>query len=177
MSKSVVLTDLTADADAPAAADLAAFDALVDALRPRTELPSAPAVLAALRNAELRTAFIEREGVLTAPQVAQVAGSRARNASAVASRWRLAGRIFAVAWGDQLLYPVFQFSNGAPRPAVARVLAAMGPDVSSWQVALWFATPSPHLEGGARPMDLLDGPSSADRLAGAAVLDATLPDF
>ncbi len=150
------------------------FEALVDGLRSKLDLPPPARVIQALRNAELRTAFLAQVGALTAPEVARIAGSRAKNSSALAGRWRAERRIFAVPWGGDLLYPAFQFADGQPHPAVARVLGTFGDHPSGWEIALWFATPSLHLQGEARPLDRLDDP---DGLVASARLERELPDF
>lgn len=150
------------------------FEGLVATLRSRLDLPRPARVLAALRNAELRAAFLHELGALTAAEVATLAGSRARNSSSLAGRWRAERRIFSVAWGGEHLYPLFQFVDGQPRPTIARVLRTFGDRPSGWEVALWFALPSPHLPGQARPVDLLD---DEDALAAAAAADVALPEF
>jgi hypothetical protein len=150
----------------------ARIESLIDAFTPKTPLARPSAVRAALRNAELRTAFLERVGGLTSAEVATIAGSNARNTSAIASRWRKAGRIFAVTWGDQVLYPVFQFRDGAPHPTIARILAAFA-GASDWETAIWFATPSVYLDGRI-PMEHLDDP---DALEAAVRDELDLPEF
>jgi hypothetical protein len=150
------------------------FEALVESLRSKLDLPRPAGVIQALRNAELRTAFVAEVGALTAAEVAQLAGSRAKNSSALAGRWRTERRIFAVPWGGDLLYPAFQFAHGEPRPTIARVLQAFGQRPSGWEVALWFATPSPYLPHNARPLEWLDDP---DALVAAARAERELPEF
>jgi hypothetical protein len=157
------------------ATEKAEFETLVEALQPKTPFPTAPAVVAALRNARLRTAFLEQHGALTSTQVAEIAGSRARNPHAIASRWRKDGRIFAVPWAEAWLYPAFQFRDGVPRPSVARVIDAFGGRASPWEMAIWWVTPSGYLSGERRsPIDWLDDP---DRLVAAVTGDTTLPEF
>ncbi|MEO5964321.1 MAG: hypothetical protein ABIR11_02555 [Candidatus Limnocylindrales bacterium] len=175
-------TDGTVGADAgprarpPAGAgDPGAFERLVESLRGRLDLPRPASVAQALRNADLRTAFLAEVGALTGAEVAQVAGSRAKNSSALASRWRSERRIFAVPWSGELLYPAFQFADGAPRPAVARILEAFGDPPSGWEIALWFATPSAFLPGSRRPLELLD--SDPDALVAAARAELSAPEF
>jgi len=150
------------------------FEALIESLRGRLDLPRPAAVSQALRNAELRTAFISEIGGLTAAEVAELAGSRARNSSALAGRWRAERRIFAVPWGGELLYPAFQFADGAPRPVIGRVLEAFGERPSGWEVALWFATPSSYLPRDGRPIERLADP---DALVAAARAELSLPEF
>lgn len=150
------------------------FDALIETFRSKLDLPRPASVVQALRNADLRTAFLAEVGALTAAEVAQLAGSRAKNSSALASRWRSERRIFAVPWGGELLYPAFQFADGEPRPVIAHVLQSFGERPSDWEVALWFATPSAYLPRNARPLERLGDP---DALVAAVHAERTLPEF
>jgi len=151
-----------------------AFASLVDAMRSRLDLPRPASVISALRNAELRATFLAEVGALTAAEVAVVAGSKARNSSALAGRWRSEGRIFAVPWAGSQLYPAFQFVNGEPRRVVGRVLEAFGDGPSGWEIAIWFVTPSPYLPGDGVPLAHLD---DADALVAAARAELDLPEF
>lgn len=150
------------------------FEGLIETFRSKLDLPRPASVSQALRNAELRTAFITEVGAMTAAEVAQLAGSKAKNSSALAGRWRSQRRIFAVPWGGEVLYPAFQFANGEPRPIIARVLQSFGERPSGWEVALWFATPSQYLTRNGRPLERLDDP---DALEAAARAERTLPEF
>lgn len=150
------------------------FEALIETFRSKLDLPRPASVAQALRNADLRTAFLAEVGALRSGEVAQLAGSKARNSSALAGRWRSERRIFAVPWGGELLYPAFQFSDGEPRPLIARVLRSFGGRPSDWEVALWFVTPSAHLPRNTRPLEQLGDP---DALAAAAHAERTLPEF
>lgn len=139
-------------------------DRLVEALMPQEPaIPTPAAVLQARRNAQARSALLGEFGALRSQEVADLAGSRASNRAALATRWRAERRVVAVPIGDQLLYPGFQFdAEGRPNPTVSRALAWLGSDplASDWQTALWFATPTAWL-GGRRPVDLLDGDPEA----------------
>jgi len=150
------------------------FEALVETFRSKLDLPRPAGVAQALRNAELRTAFLAEVGALRAAEVAQLAGSKAKNSSALAGRWRSERRVFAVPWGGDLLYPAFQFQDGEPRPIIAHVLRSFNGGPSDWEVALWFATPSVYVPGNARPLDRLGDP---DALVAAAHAERTLPEF
>lgn len=108
-------------------------------------------------------------------EVAKGAGSDAKNAAALATRWRKEQRVFAVAWGGELRYPTFQFDDaGKPLPAIKSVIDAFGPGVSPWQLAVWFATPSPYLPGHERPVRFLWDP---EQLVAAASAERELPEF
>lgn len=153
-----VVTALAAYNGDPSAAHVDTAE-LIEALMPRPlAVPPPAAVLQARRNAEARTALLREFGALRSADVAELAGSRARNRAALANRWRAEDRVLAVSVGDELLYPGFQFtSEGRPHPTVARALRALRttPERSDWQAALWFAAPTGWL-GGRRPVDLLD---------------------
>jgi hypothetical protein len=135
---------------------------LTRAMTPMTRVPTAPVVLQARRNAQARSALLEEFGALTSAQVAELAGSGAKNASALASRWRREGRLVAVEHHRTVYFPAFQFDDdGKPKPAVGEVLEQLGTaDLSAWQQALWFTTANGWLDG-RRPVDVLDESSGA----------------
>ena len=55
----------------------------------------------------------------------------------------------------RVVYPRFQFRDGAPLPGLDRVLAELPESlVSRWTVASWLVSPSSEF-AGARPVDLL----------------------
>jgi hypothetical protein len=130
---------------------------LAEAMTPDIAVPSPPIVLQARRNAEARTRLLTEFGALTAAQVAELAGSEARNTSALAGRWRREGRILAVDHHGTTYYPSFQFdAEGRPKAVVADVLKRLNsPEITPWQQALWFTTANGWLNG-RRPVDLLD---------------------
>jgi len=110
----------------------------------------------ARRNAELRADFMRQYEILDADQVHALYGSKARNRSALAARWRSDKKIFGVQRGGRFLYPAFQFdAQGRPRKTISKVLAALGDAVGGWQTALWFVTPNGWLDG-EKPVDLLE---------------------
>jgi len=129
----------------------------------------------AVRNAAARPEFLAEFATLTSAAVARSAGSTAKNAAALATSWRKERRVFAVTWGGELRYPDFQFDDsGTPLPAIRTVLDVFKDVPSDWQVALWFATPSPHLRRHGRPVEFLRDPGT---LAAAAQAELTLPEF
>ncbi|HZF08808.1 MAG TPA: hypothetical protein VFE33_08475 [Thermoanaerobaculia bacterium] len=140
----------------------------------RTAVASSQAeVLRLRRNAEARKAFLDEFGTLTSKEVAELAGSRATNRAALANRWKVEGRIFAVETGGQTLFPAFQFSedDGQPRPIIAKILAALGHQYSGWQTALWFSGRNGWL-GAQRPVDLLRSAPGAVAEAAQHVAEA-----
>lgn len=146
---------------------------LVDRLSPPVEPLAEGLLLQARRNAAERAAFLTEQGALTPEQVADLAGSSARNRHETASRLKRDGRAFSVGYRDGSLYPAFQFdADGRPRPVVARVLEVT--DLDGWALALWFTTPSGWL-GGAVPVALLD--AEPDAVVDAARRDAAAHVF
>jgi hypothetical protein len=138
-------------------------------------VPTTGTASQAVRNATARRAFLAELPTLTSAEVASSAGSAAKNVAALATRWRKEGRIFAVPWGGELRYPAFQFDDaGVPLPVVRSVLEVFRGIGSDWQVALWFATPSPYLPRHARPIEVL---SDQVVLLGAARAERALPEF
>jgi hypothetical protein len=135
------------------------FGALVDQLAPRTEVPGPAWLLQARRNAEARTHLLREVGALSAEEVADLAGTKATNRRATASRWIKDGHIFAVTHRGDRLYLGFQFDpeTHKPKPVVGQVLRALPEQLvqGGWQLALWWATPTAWLDW-RRPVDLLD---------------------
>jgi hypothetical protein len=128
---------------------------MIEAMLSSLPVPSKETVLQAWRNAEARASLVREFGVLTGQQVADLAGSRAINRAALASRWKRKGRIFSVDFRGEALYPAFQFDKGQPRPVIARIVRVLGSRGSEWQLALWLTSSVGWLDG-QRPVDLLE---------------------
>jgi hypothetical protein len=133
------------------------IDRLTEAMTPVVPITPPPVVLQARRNAEARATLLAEFGALTSAQVAELAGSEAKNTSALAGRWRREGRVIAVEHHGATYYPGFQFdAEGRPKPVVADVLRHLAaPSMTPWQRALWFTTANGWLSG-RRPVDVLD---------------------
>jgi hypothetical protein len=157
-----------------AANDHIRFGRLVELLMPDDAVPDSAVVEQARRNAEARTAFLERVPTGTSAELAELAGSRARNKAALAGGWRKAGRVFAVLVSGQLRFPLFQFDrSGQPKPELAELIRTLDVQgLSGWELALWFTGASERLEG-KRPLDLLD--AEAERVLEAARRVAEIP--
>ena len=106
-------------------------------------------------NARERARFLAEVACLTSKEIAQNAGHQAANASVTASRWKQQGRIFSVPSRGSELYPAFQFREGQPHPAVAKILRELPKQLSPWQIAFWFTSSNGWLRGAA-PADRLD---------------------
>lgn len=140
---------------------------LIDVAMPTLlDRPPPEAIEQARRNAQARNDFLRQYEVLEAEEVHALYGSRAKNKSALAARWRAEGRSFAVEHEGRLLYPAFQFdAQGRPKSIIADILVALGDRVGGWQIALWLVSPNAWLDG-AKPLDLLD--DDPDRVLDAA---------
>lgn len=137
--------------------------------------PSSVALRQARRNVEAREAMLKEFGALTSEEVNDLAGSRANNRSALATRWRKEGRIFSVEHCGRIYFPTFQFDRtGKPLPIIAKVIEHLGVDEKGWQLALWFLTNNGWL-GGRRPIDLLE--SDPDAVVDAAAQEAAADAF
>lgn len=143
-----------------------ATDELIERMLPDAPVPTPAQALQAQRNSEARWELLREFGAHTSEEIAD-RRSRAKNRHALANRWRSEGKVFAVDFKGQQLYPGFQFDHEtfAPDPLVSEVLAALPrEEMSDWEVALWWTAGSGWLDG-ARPVDLM-------REAGEAVVAA-----
>lgn len=140
--------------------------ALIEAMLPRREeVPSPAAVLQARRNAEARDQLISEFGGYSSAEVAERAGSQAKNRAALAHRWKQEGRIFSVLHHGAEIFPGFQFDeDGQPREAIRSIVSILA-GRSPWGIALWFIVANGWLDG-RRPVDLLE--SEADAVENAA---------
>jgi DNA-binding CsgD family transcriptional regulator len=140
---------------APAVVAGRQLEAVVDAMLPES-VPSSAEAWHAQQNAQARVDLLQEFGALTADQVADLAGSKAANRSALASRWHSEGRILGVSWHGRTLYPGFQFRDGRPNPTIADTLERLREHgLDGWALALWFATPTGWL-WDRRPIDVID---------------------
>lgn len=81
--------------------------------------------------------------------------------------------VFAVDGPGGPLLPAFQFSDGEPRPIIARVLNALAGQLHGWEFLLWFTGSSGFLDG-ARPVDRLS--DAPDDVVAAAAYQASLSE-
>jgi hypothetical protein len=133
----------------------AEMERAIEALTPDLSVLAPAAVLQARRNAAARTALAREHGLLTSAQVADLAGSRARNRAALAHRWTAEGRVFAVTHAGARYWPGFQLDGeGRPLPVIAEIVSVFGEQVQGWEAALWLTAANGAL-GGRRPVDLL----------------------
>ncbi|MDE0332435.1 MAG: hypothetical protein OXL41_11255 [Nitrospinae bacterium] len=123
-------------------------------------------------NARLRSRYLQETPLLTGAEVRAASGLNPRNKSEPASRWKREGRLFAVRRSGIDHYPAFQFADGAPRPVIKEILAALPEEMTGWQIAMWFASGNGWLEGD-EPQESLSDPEAvvdaARRLADPAL--------
>lgn len=124
------------------------MELLVEAMLPANDPMSAVRSKVEADNARARVKFAEMVPCLTSGELAEMAGHSARNRSATGSRWKAEKKAFSVQLGGRELFPAFQFKDGKPDPAVAQVLDALPSGMSQWQVAFWFVSSNPWLDGG-----------------------------
>ncbi len=101
-----------------------------------------------------RKAFVSQYECLSAETVADESGNTAKNRSAIASRWTAEKKIFSIRYENKTLYPKFQFKDGNPIPAIARVLELFPDHFTGWDIAFFFTSPNSYLDG-RKPVDLL----------------------
>jgi hypothetical protein len=101
-----------------------------------------------------RRAFVSNYECLTAEIVADESANTAKNRSAIASRWATEKKIFSIRFENKTLYPRFQFRDGSPIPAIARVLDLFPDHFTGWDIAFFFTSPNSYLDG-KKPVDLL----------------------
>jgi hypothetical protein len=98
-------------------------------------------------NAHERIRFMENVPCLTSAQLAEQLGHGAKNKSQTASRWKTERKAFSVPWRGREEYPAFQFRDGRPLPVIAAVLEALPDEMTPWQIAFWFVSSNPWLDG------------------------------
>jgi hypothetical protein len=124
------------------------MELLVEAMLPANDPMSAVRSKIEVDNARVRARFAQEVACFTSAELADLAGHGARNRSATGSRWKAERKAFSVQLGGRELFPAFQFRDGKPDPAVAQVLDALPTGMSQWQVAFWFVSSNPWLDGG-----------------------------
>jgi hypothetical protein len=102
-----------------------------------------------------RQRLLESMPMLEAKQVARFAGHENKNTAQTAFRWKSAGKVFSVPVAGTDRYPEFQFKVGQPKPIIEELLRLLHPK-AEWDLAFWFASANPWLEG-MTPVSVLDG--------------------
>ena len=123
-------------------------------------------------NAKIRAKYLEETSLLTETEVSAASNLKENNKSASASLWKREGKLFAVRHSGIELYPAFQFGGGAPLPIIEKILTILPKHMSSWQIAMWFASVNGWLDGYEPQMRLSDPDAvivAAQRLANPAI--------
>ena len=106
-------------------------------------------------NAELRVKFMRAFETFSSTEIAEHDNRQdSANPHNLASRWKAAGKIFAVEWQGQQRFPAFQFDHGKPRPLIGKALKIFDGALGPWETAFWFVSSNKWLDGKA-PVDVL----------------------
>jgi hypothetical protein len=105
-----------------------------------------------------RKEFIAENECWSSAKVATESTSRAKNRAAIASRWAAEKKIFSVRFQGQQRFPRFQFQDGEPLPLISEVIHIFPEGATGWELAYFFATPNPNIEG-RKPLELLKSDS------------------
>jgi hypothetical protein len=118
----------------------------------------------------LLDAYRSSGGLARAPEVLAMCKHRPGVDVSTLARWLVKGSVISFDWQSKIWVPLFQFSrvDMGLQPGLNLVLAELGPYLSPWEMAVWFAQPHEHLAHAA-PCDVL----GTDPLA---VLDAAWSD-
>jgi hypothetical protein len=143
-------------------------DRIVEALMPALTTLSEAALTQLRWNATTREQALDEVGALTAAQLADLRGSTTSNPHVTTGRWLASGTVFAIDTPDGRRFPAFQFTEGRPKPAITRVLQALGGRLQGWEALGWFTGSNGYL-GGARPIDLVDDDPGAVAFAAEQV--------
>jgi hypothetical protein len=116
-------------------------------------------------TSEWRDHFMDEYASLTSSEVAEEAGSVAKYAPSLASRWATEGKIFRVQYKRKAVYPKFQFLDGSPSPVIGKVIGEFPKHATGWDYAYFFTTPNTYI-GGRKPVGLIK--SDPDQLVSLA---------
>lgn len=120
-------------------------------------------------NAALRVEFMRAFDTFSSTEIAAHPNrSKTTNPHQLASRWKKAGKIFAVDWLGEQRFPAFQFDHGTPRPLIAKVLKIFDGSLGPWETAFWFVSSNKWLDGRA-PVDVLADACGVIRAANSTV--------
>src|SRR3954471_13373127 len=92
---------------------------LIDRYAPEIDLTPPFVLEQARRNLALRIHLLQEFGAVDSRELAELAGSKARNPASTVDNWRRARRIVTVRWKGRTLVPGFQLlPTGQPNPAM-----------------------------------------------------------
>lgn len=106
----------------------------------------------------------EEFGLFTSTEVAEALGAKASRS--YASEQLKTGKLLAIRRLNRNLFPGFQIKHGQIRPSIPRLIA-LGKECgrSDMDIIFWLCSPTTYLDGGARPVEMLD---DLDSVLGAA---------
>ncbi len=136
--------------------DRESLERLAEVLVPRTA-PSPRLLKEAAMLVQARKAVLESGDLLTAAEVAQLAGLSSRNPSAQPNKWKKKGLIFAIPHNGVDYFPGYGLDREAgfrPLKVMAQVIDVFAERKDAWGMAYWFRSDNSFL-GGKRPQDLL----------------------
>lgn len=109
-------------------------------------------------NRKIRAEFVALIPCLSFDEVADMIEPPVSNKAAMIAEWKATRAIFSVEHDESELFPAFQFLDRHPNPVIAPILAALDPDLSRWNIALWWVAGNGWLRNAAAPADCLDEP-------------------
>ncbi|HDS0956842.1 hypothetical protein [Pseudomonas putida] len=134
-------------------------------------VPEKPARPTLLREAKMlaraKTRILNSGDWLTAQDVAEVAQLSTVNASSQPSKWKRAGKIFALRHEGTDYFPVYGLdpqTGYRPRSSLAPVISVLADSKDGWGMAFWFGSSNSYLAGRLPKEVLVEDP--------AAVLEA-----
>jgi hypothetical protein len=133
-----------------------ALEKIVNALLPEVAIPDV-ALAQARMMVDAKTTILKSGDLVTASDIAKLAGYSANNPSAQPNRWKREGAIFAIHYKGTDYFPMYALDpdeNYRPYKALAEVLRTFGETKDSWGLAFWFAGLNSFLDD-ERPQDLL----------------------
>ena len=142
---------------------------VADALGSLAHTPSEASVVIARNGLSAWDNVKDRYGVYTAAELADVAGSKARNRSSYAADLLRKGRAIAVRRGRENLFPAFQFDDaGEPWSVLSSIIPVFrGAAWSDFSIVMWMTSPTGWL-GNKEPARLLADAGYTDALVDAA---------
>jgi hypothetical protein len=117
--------------------------------------PELRAVYEGMHRRELayRDELFKRYSTYLVNEIPDASGNRAP--TTLVRRWLCHRDCFAYWHDGRYRFPTFQFANGLPKAAIARVIALLYP-MDGWVVMYWFAAANAWLDEDAQPVSVLD---------------------
>lgn len=114
-------------------------------------------------------AFRANGGLARAQEVFMVYKSNYSGEAATLARWIVKREVISFDWESKIWIPLFQFDRTHMQrlEGLDAVLTVLNPVLSPWELALWFAQPSPWLLGRTPADVLATEPKAVLEAAGA----------